>query len=99
MASATRLMTSASGSSFASRQTSRNRWRWSGDRLTASRSGRSTVTFQYPNAWLGKIFDCSLSSKARKVSQMRRISVSDSSQFFLPRFLRSGWYHWVASIS
>src|SRR5436190_7479429 len=30
---------------------------------------------------------------------MRRMSSSASSQFFLPRFLRSGLNHWVASMS
>src|SRR5689334_998223 len=30
---------------------------------------------------------------------MRWMSSSESSQFFLPRFLRSGLYHWVASMS
>jgi len=63
------------------------------------RRGRSTVAFQYPKAALGKIFDCSVSSNFRKASQMRAISSSDSSQFFLPRFLRSGLYHPVASMS
>ena len=64
------------------------------------RRGRSTVTFQYPKASFGKIFDCSVSSKARTVSQMRVMSSSDSSQlFFLPRFLRSGLNHGVASMS
>ena len=60
------------------------------------RSGRSTVTFQKPNASLSKILLSSVSSKARKASQMRRMSSSPSSQFFLPRFLRSGWNHFVA---
>ena len=32
------------------------------------RRGRSTVTFQYPKASLGKIFDCSVSSKSMKAS-------------------------------
>jgi hypothetical protein len=46
---------------------------------------------------IGKIFDCSVPSKLRKASQMALMSSSESSQFFLPRFLRSGLYHWVAS--
>ena len=30
---------------------------------------------------------------------MRSMSSGESSQFFLPRFLRSGLNHWVASMS
>ena len=45
------------------------------------------MTFQYPNTSFGKIFDCSVSSKARKVSQMRVMSSSDNSQFFLAEVL------------
>ena len=70
MASATRSTTSASDPSFASRHALRKRVRCSGDSSTESRSGRSTATFQYPNALLGKIFDCAVSSKASKVSQI-----------------------------
>ena len=84
-ASAIRSTRSASGASRAPRQVSRKRARRSGDRSTASRNGRSTVTFQYPNASFGKIFDCPVSSNARKASQTRRMSSSDSSQFFCKR--------------
>ena len=45
-----------------------------GGSACSMRSGRSTVTFQYPKAALSKILLCSLSSKARKVSQMRAMS-------------------------
>ena len=54
------------------------------------RSGRSTVAFQYPKAALGNILDCSVSSNAMKASVMRSMSASDNSQFFWPRFRRSG---------
>ncbi len=46
-----------------------------------------------------KILLCSVSSKSRKVLQIWVMSSSDSSQFFLPRFLRSGLNHSVPSMS
>ena len=43
--------------------------------------------------WIGRLLNF------RNVSQMRAMSSSESSQFFLPRFFRNGLNHCVASIS
>src|ERR1019366_687948 len=40
-----------------------------------------------------------VSLKSRKVRLMRSMSSGESSQFFLPRFLRSGLNHWLAAVS
>src|SRR5690606_15779341 len=69
------------------------------DSSAFKRKGRSTVTFQYPKAALGRIFDCPSSSLLIKLSQIRLVSSGPRTQFFLPRFLRSGLNHVVASIS
>src|SRR5260370_1115778 len=89
----------ASGSPSASMQATRNLASLEACRSTVSRKGRSTVTFQYPNAAFGKIFDCSVSLNSRKLFAMRAMSSSENSQFFLPRFFRSGLNQAVAEES
>ena len=71
----------------------------SADSRPRSRNGRSTTTFQYPNASLGKTLDCADSSIVRKAAVTRSMSSGPNSQFLLPRFLRRGFDHAVASIS
>ena len=80
-------------------QALKNGSRRSSDQSTASRRGRSTVTFQYPKAPLSKILLCSVSWKSRNVRQIVSISCFPSSQFFFPRFLRRGWNQALASIN